>query len=213
MEHDDTDANIVNHIGLVCPRCQPAVTFSSSLRQRIIEHIGAHICHDSSVDRSAEPCGLCLRPAPLCKIVLKKTKGRTGNITIDMKTSSCPNLVKFSITIASKCSEASPCTNHPMHCPYCPKSAPAVWSYTFRQHMLRLHPSIPLDKHRSIWMISKLEKDGMRQLWEQRLKQPKVRTKAQRAPLVVSETHRTCLVLRYTLFILLDAFINMENIP
>lgn len=195
MENADTDTGVVDHIGLACPKCQPSITFSSALRQRIIEHIGAHILHDPSVDRRSEPCGLCLRPAPLCKIVLNKTKGRTGNLAIDMKTSSCPNLVKFSITIAAKCSDGSPCTNHPMHCPYCPKSTPAVWSYNFRQHMLRVHPSQPLDKHRSVWSISKLEKDGMRQVWEHRLKQPKVRPKTQRAPLVISETHRTCLVL------------------
>ena len=100
---------------------------------------------------------------------LMKTKGRTGNLAIDMKTSSCPNLVKFSITTAAKCSEASPCTNHPMHCPYCPKSSPVVWSYTFCQHLLRFHPSIPLDKHRSVWTLSKLEKDRMKQVWENRL--------------------------------------------
>ena len=199
----DTDASVTDHIGLACPKCQPPVTFNSSSRQRVIEHISAHVLHDASVDRSTEPCGLCLRPAPLCRILLKKTKGRTGNLAIDMKASSCPNLVKFSIRIAAKCSEASPCTNHPMHCPYCPKTAPVVWSYTFRQHMLRVHPAIPLDKHRSLWKISKLEKDSMKHVWEQRLKQPKARAKAQRAPLVISDTHRARLVLRYVVFVLL----------
>ncbi|KAI0283829.1 hypothetical protein BC826DRAFT_891645, partial [Russula brevipes] len=174
-----------------CPKCQPTIDFDSSLRQRVVEHIGAHILHDASVDRSSEPCGLCLRPAPLCKINLKKTKGHAGNLAIDMKTSSCPNLVKLSIMIASKCSDASPCTNHPMRCPYCPKSSPAVWSYTFRQHMLRVHPAVPLEKHRSIWSISKFEKERMKQVWEHRLKRPKVHRRAQRAPLVISETHRT----------------------
>jgi hypothetical protein len=202
MEHVDTNTH-VDHIGLACPNCQPSITFNSSLRQRVVEHIGAHILHDPSVDRSTEPCGLCLRPAPMCKIVLKKTKGRTGNLAIDMKTSSCPNLVKFSLMIAAKCSDASPCTNHPMHCPYCPKTSPAVWSYTFRQHMVRVHPAVPLDQHRTIWTISKLEKDRMKQVWGNRLKQPKARTKTQRAPLVISETHRTRLVLGYDLFILL----------
>lgn len=202
MELVDADTSIADHIGLACPKCQPSIAFDSSLRQRIVEHISAHILHDSSVDRSTEPCGLCLRPAPHCKIILKKTKGRTGNLAIDMKASSCPNLVKFSIRIAAKCSEASPCTNHPMNCPYCPKAAPATWSYTFRQHLLHVHPAIPLDKHRSIWTLSKLEKDGMKQVWEQRLKQSKVHAKAQRAPLVISEAHRSRLVLRYVLIIM-----------
>ncbi|KAH9983679.1 hypothetical protein BJV77DRAFT_953941 [Russula vinacea] len=212
MECNNTDSSIINHIGLSCPRCQPTVTFDSSLRQRIIEHIGVHIVHDPLVDCSVEPCGLCLWPAPFCKIVLIKTKGRAGNLAIDMKASSCPNLVKFSISIAAKCSDTSPCTNHPIHCPYCPKSGPAVWLYTFHQHLLRVYPAAPLDKHRSLWMMSKLEKDRMRQVWEHQCKQPKACPKMQRAPLVISETHWTHLVLRYVLFILFDSFSNTENI-
>jgi hypothetical protein len=213
VEHNDSDSSVANHIGLACPQCQPTVLFNSSLRQHIVEHISVHILHDPSVDRSTEPCGLCLWPAPLCKINLIKTKGRTGNLAIDMKTSSCPNLVKFSISTAAKCSEASPCTNHPLHCPYCPKSSPVVWSYTFCQHLLRFHPAIPLDKHRAIWTISKLEKDGRKQeVWEHRLKQPKVRARMQHAPLVISETHCTRLVLRYVSFTVFLGVINTYNI-
>ncbi|KAI0282664.1 hypothetical protein BC826DRAFT_1110697 [Russula brevipes] len=92
IERVDADTGIRDHVGLVCPKCQPTVTFNSSLRQRIVEHIGAHILHDTAVGRADEPCSLCLRPAPLCKIILKKTKGRTGNLAIDMKASSCPNV-------------------------------------------------------------------------------------------------------------------------
>jgi hypothetical protein len=197
VEQADTDASIFGHFGLTCPKCHPTITFNSSLRQHIVEHIGAHILHDPSVDRSSEPCGLCLQPAPLCKIILKKVKRGTGRHAIDMQASKCPNLVKFSISIAAKCSESSPCTNHPMRCPYCPKSSPAVWSYTFQQHLRRVHCKVPLDGHRSVWAISKLEKDGMRRIWDHRLKQPKVRPRTQRTPLVVSETHLARLVLRY----------------
>ena len=39
----------------------------------------------------------------------------------------------------------------------------------------------------------------MRCVWERRLKQPKVRRKSQRAPLVISEMHRSRLVLKYVL--------------
>ena len=107
MEHADPDTNFLDHIGMTCPNCRPIVTFNPSLRQCILEHIGAHILHDRSVDRLSEPCGLCLRPAPLCKIVLKKGKGQMGNLAIDMKASLCPNLVKFSIAIAAECSDIS----------------------------------------------------------------------------------------------------------
>ncbi|KAI0283767.1 hypothetical protein BC826DRAFT_920313 [Russula brevipes] len=175
LKHVDTDTGDFNDIGLACPKCQPTINFNSSLRQCIVEHIGTHILHDASVDHSSKPCGLCLRPAPLCKINLIKTKGQTGNnLTINMKMSSCPNLVKLSIMTTAKCSDASLCTNHPMRCPYCPKSSPAIWSYTFRQHILHVHPAVPLEKHRSVWSISKLEKERMKQVWEHRLKQPKV---------------------------------------
>ncbi|KAI0283833.1 hypothetical protein BC826DRAFT_920176, partial [Russula brevipes] len=145
----------------------------------IVEHISTHIFHDAFVDCSSKPCRLCLCPATFCKINLKKTKGHASNLAIDMKTSSCPNLVKLSIMIAAKCSDASPCTNHPMRCPCCPKSSPAIWSYTFRQHMLYVHPTVSLEKHRSIWSISKLEKERMKQIWEHQLKQPKVHQRAQ----------------------------------
>ena len=186
----------VRQLGLACPRCQPTINFDPLHRQRVVEHIGAHILHDGSIDSSSEPCGLCLRPAPLCKIILKKTKGRAGNLAIDMKLSSCPNLVKLSIANAATCSENSPCTNHPMLCPYCPKSNPAVWSYNFRHHLLRFHPSIHMGGHKSTWTPSKLEKDGMKRIWQHRHKQSKSRLRAQRPSLVISETHRTHIVLR-----------------
>src|SRR5712691_8362546 len=131
IEHAGPDTGLIDHIGLTCPTCQPIVTFNPSLRQRIVEHISAHILHDPSVDCLSEPCGLCLQPAPLCKIVLKKVKGQKGNLTIDMKASSCANLVKFSIAVATECSDSSPCTNRPIVCPHCDgsgsESSPVVW--------------------------------------------------------------------------------------
>ena len=196
VEELDGDVHNMEHVGLACPKCQPTINFNPVHRQCVVEHIGAHVLHDDSVDRSSEPCGLCLRPAPLCKIMFKMTKGRVGHLAIDMKSSLCPNLIKFSITNAAACSESSPCTNHPMKCPYCPKSSPAVWSYNFRHHLLRVHPSIHLGSHKSVWTPSKLEKDGMKRVWQHRHKQPKPHPRAQRPSLVISETHRTRLVLR-----------------
>ena len=140
----------IKHSGPACTRCQPSITFNTKYRQRIIEHCGAHILFDRSIDRSLEPCGLCLHPAPLCKIYLRKTKGRTGNITIDMRVSSCSNLIKFSITVATQFSDASPCTNHPICCPYCPNSSLAVWSYTFCKHLTRFYPTVSLEDNKSI---------------------------------------------------------------
>ena len=144
-----------------------------------------------------EPCGLCLRPTPLCKIYLRKTKGRAGNIAINMRASSCSNLVKFSITVAAEFSDSSPCTNHPMNCPYCPKSSPAVWTYTFREHLNRFHPTASLEDNKTIWAVSGLEKERMKNIWDDQLKQPpKPHRKAQHPPLVISETHHTRLNLK-----------------
>ena len=166
-------------------------------QQCVIEHIAAHILHDDLVDHSSEPYRLCLRPLLLCKIMFKTTKGWKGHVAIDIKLSLCPNLIKFSITNAAACSESSPCTNHPMRCPYCPKSNPAVWSYNFRHHLLCVHPSIHLGNHKAVWAPLKLEKDGMKHIWQHWHKQPKPHQRAQRPPLVISETHHTHLVLRY----------------
>ena len=191
------------------------MTFNPSLRQRVVEHISAHILHDPSVDRSSEPCGLCLRPAPLCKFVLKRAKGQAGNLAIDMKASSCPNLVKFSIATATDCSDSSPCTNHPMICPYCDDSewSPVVWSYNLRSHLLHKHPRISLEDHSNVLIMTKLEKDGMKRVWDRCLKQRKVHRKLQREPLVISETHRSRLVLEYVfLFYHINDSTDVQNL-
>jgi hypothetical protein len=203
---DDPNADpdvIANATGkLECLKCHPTITFNPSHRQRFVKHVSTHILHDKTVDRSLEPCGLCLSPAPLCKFVLTNGKGRAGNVAIDMNASSCLNLIKISISVAAKCSDASPCTNHPMQCPYCPHSSPAVWTYNFHQHLLRHHPTVSLKKHNSILTLSKLERDGMKRIWDQRHEQPKVRSKTQ-PHLVISETHRLRLVLKFVFFILI----------
>lgn len=117
MEHAVLDAG-VDHISLICSNCKPILTFNPDYQQYIVEHISAHILHNLSVRHLSEPCGLCLWPVPLCKIVFKKVKGQAGHVTIDMKKSSCPNLVKFSLAATVQCSNLSPCTNHPIVCSY-----------------------------------------------------------------------------------------------
>ena len=164
LEDLGTDAVTIEHSGLACMRCQPTVTFNTKHQQRIIEHNGAHLLFDHSIDRSMEPCGLCLCPVPLCKIYLRKSKGHTGNITIDMRRSSCPNLVKFSIAIAAESSDASPCTNHPFRCPNCPDLSPAVWSYTFREHLTQFHPTASLEDNQAIWAVSGLEEERVKKI-------------------------------------------------
>lgn len=50
-----------------CLLCSPTVMLDLSHGQRVLEHMGAHILHDSSIIHSEMPlCGLCLRTAAQC---------------------------------------------------------------------------------------------------------------------------------------------------
>src|SRR5947208_16467931 len=84
-----------------------------------------------------------------------------------MNASLCPNLVKFSITVTTECSDLSPCINCLIICPYCGdlKSSPVVWSYNFKLHLLSKHPSISSEDHNDILALTKLESEGIRCIW------------------------------------------------
>ena len=216
MEHTVLDAGI-EHIGLMCLNCKPIVTFNPDYpdhRQHLVEHIGAHILHGPSVRHLSEPCGLCLWPVPLCKIVFKKAKGRAGHVAINMQKSSCPNLVKFSLAAAAQCSNSSPCTNHPIVCSYCDasESSPVIWSYNFQSHMLCKHPSISLERHSDMLVMTKLKKDGMKRAWKCHFKQHQVRQKTQCTPLVISEAHRSRLILKYVFLLYSILILSMTQL-
>jgi hypothetical protein len=53
--------------------------------------MGAHILHDATID--GEACGLCLRPSPMCRLVLKKGRGADAGYSLDLKKSTCANLM------------------------------------------------------------------------------------------------------------------------
>ena len=52
-----------------CPRCGLAVKLDWKNTQHILEHMGAHILYDVTLNSSKEQCGLCLRPAPMALCV------------------------------------------------------------------------------------------------------------------------------------------------
>ena len=117
-----------------CSRCGPAVSLNWKNGQHVLEHMGAHVLHDSMLDSSEELCGLCLCPAPMCQLYLRKARGIASNFSVDHKKSSCVNLIHFNYATASTSSEASPCSNVPITCPLCPDGSSAVWAYSLHAH-------------------------------------------------------------------------------
>ncbi len=138
-----------------CPHCH--ATFETS--PKLLAHVAAHILYDPSINHEDEPCGLCLLPAPLCQIVLKKYK---KSFKVDHANSTCQQLVKFSYTAASQPSASNPCRNVPVHCPCCPKGSSAIWKYNMAFHYSRKHsPSVPPTE----FDISSFESEGLRMVW------------------------------------------------
>jgi hypothetical protein len=158
-----------------CPKCLPTVELLKSKAQRVLEHIGSHVLYDSTIDRSSEPCGLCLLPSPMCAFYLKKTKGRIHSLQLDHKKSRCQNIMKFSYAVASKSEGTSPCSNVPIKCPLCADEASAVWRYSIRHHLINCHPSASLSRYEALWKLSRFEEQEMRKKWNNRFKVAKRR--------------------------------------
>ncbi|KAF8234069.1 hypothetical protein L208DRAFT_1263736, partial [Tricholoma matsutake] len=121
---------------LDCSTCGPRVQVNRSNGQCILEHMGAHILFNSTIDNpnSEELCGLCLRLSPMCRLNLKKGHGATVGYNININSSTCINLVRFKCTTAACSSDASPCSNVPIICPLCPAKSPVVWTYNLCTH-------------------------------------------------------------------------------
>ncbi|KAG6915356.1 hypothetical protein DXG01_011984 [Tephrocybe rancida] len=151
----------------VCPRCSPEYLFDLKLAQQIFAHIAAHVLYDKTIKREDEPCGLCLRDVLICKIYLKKGKGSKGGLTIDKSRSSCPmKSLKFSFAIATASTESSPCSNVPIQCPLCPKSAPAVFKYNWKAHFANAHPNAVYANYASTGSLTNFELKSEKRLWD-----------------------------------------------
>ncbi|KAL0564399.1 hypothetical protein V5O48_017648, partial [Marasmius crinis-equi] len=180
-----------------CPYCTVTFLFDPNEPQRIIEHFSAHILHDPKVVRSTQPCGLCLRPHDQCHFVLKKGKGRTGGLQVNLAASKCQNLIKFSYRSASEAKTSSPCSNVPIECPICGCSRGAVWKYNMHEHFKAEHASTLHAQYSEIWRLGQLERDGMKKVWADKEKKAKRQDKrAKGAPLTISEAHRASTVLQ-----------------
>ncbi|KAF6753577.1 hypothetical protein DFP72DRAFT_788377, partial [Ephemerocybe angulata] len=190
---DERDVSNISQAGVgSCLKCPESVSLDLSQGQKVLAHAGAHILYDPSVKRADEPCGICLRPAPLCQFFLTKGRGARGRPKVDRERSTCPVDVSFSYHAAEKSTSGSPCSNVPIACPLCPKSSPAVWRYNLQQHFLRLHANASsVSQYQQLWEISELEHAGLLSVWEGRLTSVVKRTKkSNTAPLRVSDDHR-----------------------
>ena len=174
-----------------CPGCPQTVHLDRSNGQCVLAHIGSHVLHDESVDRSLEPCGLCLRPATLCTIYLTRRSARNPRWTLKYGgTVPCPNATSFSYAAARVSSESSPCSNVPILCPYCPDGSPAVWHYNVKPHLKNRHRGVNPEKHKELWVLTQDEEAAMADIWRRRHQQPKRRDKGKnQVPLRLSEAH------------------------
>ncbi|KAG6848307.1 hypothetical protein H0H93_001364, partial [Arthromyces matolae] len=152
----------------------------------------AHILYDSGIRREEEPCGLCLRSSLICKIYLAKGKGAKGSLRVDKRRSTgCANPITFTYSVAAESRTSSPCSNVPLVCPLCPKSAPAVWRYNWKYHFANSHPHATYRAYASDGELSPFEKDQEKIVWINRKKVPvkRVMKKKGLAPLEVSASH------------------------
>ncbi|KAJ7198078.1 hypothetical protein GGX14DRAFT_374417, partial [Mycena pura] len=182
----------------VCSKCPASFPLDVTHPQTVLTHMGAHILHDSKINRDEQPCGFCGRPFPMCLFVLKKTG---DGVAVSLTASKgCPNFVKkFSYSIAAKSGKASPCSNVPLRCPDCDSTDPTVWRYNLRHHLMRYHPLTPLAQYRELWEISDTESAAMLAVWK-KIQEPapkKSRRKKAKPTLAISAAHSSRLALVY----------------
>lgn len=187
------------HLALTneCTSCSPPIALPKNA-SRVLEHMSTHILFDSHIKRSNEPCGLCLRPAPLCRFYLKRGKGAGTGDQIDFTKSTCIQKMNFSYSVASVSTSLSPSSNVPLRCPICPAAEPCVWRYNNPYHRWTKHPTIPITNE-SHWQISNAEKWMLKDIWDNRHKEKKARKSKKYimpSSLVISEAHSSHLTLQ-----------------
>ncbi|KAF7792170.1 hypothetical protein EIP86_003200 [Pleurotus ostreatoroseus] len=153
--------------------------------------LGAHILHDTKMRDADNPCGFCLRTGGSCVIYLEKKSA--GSLRIDKKLSQCPNLRTLSLKVAAEYTPKSPCTNLPLACPLCPKSATAVWKYNLRAHIRSKHPSAncELPEYRQLYNIGADERTLLKAVLLKPTRKPRKKSKRHAGILKVSDLHST----------------------
>ncbi|KAK7022473.1 hypothetical protein R3P38DRAFT_2533277, partial [Favolaschia claudopus] len=180
----------------LCAKCDPHVPISKKNYQRILEHNGAHILYDDSVAATDQPCGLCLRPFPMCTFVFQKKAGSAAARQIDWTHSTCRNPLKFQMAAASRSSETSPCTNHLIQCPL--DCGIVIWTYNLTTHYRLYHNLKSLNNIPLVYQTTELELNRMQKVWENRQNYPATRKKKNKTKpqLLISDAHRSTMAFR-----------------
>lgn len=185
----------------MCPLC-PDVLLSSRQQNVALNHIAAHIIHDTTrVDPLSNPCGFCLSAGDTCAIYLKKSRGARGGFSIDMHRSRCPRKYKLINSVASASTARSPSSNVPLPCPLCPNGAQAVWKYNLPHHLHRIHKADP-ERFASLWRVTDQERTwlkALRQATPRKTKRKRKQAKAAQTATCISEAHTCKMAIRCVL--------------
>ncbi|KAJ7725135.1 hypothetical protein DFH07DRAFT_946256 [Mycena maculata] len=174
-----------------CPKCDPPVPLKSKNNQRTLCHNGAHILFDPSIQRSDQPCGLCMRPFPMCSFELTKTEASSAVRQVDWRRSKCLNPLTFQMSAAKTSTTNSPCTNHMIICPL--QCEQCIWTYNLDAHCLGPpHNLASLHSVPRVYQMAPGEEAAMQKIWDERQMYPKPRNlKNQKGtkPLLISAAH------------------------
>jgi hypothetical protein len=152
-------------------------------------------------------CGLCLRPAGMCELYYKASRGASAVRQVDWKRSKCDRPMIFNMASASVSKDAaSPCSNFPVQCSLCDANDPLVWTYHLAPHYQDRHnrSAVPFTYRNKQtahveYEVSPLETRRMEAKWNSRFKfaQPRNTSKKKtKIPLLISAAHRSSLALR-----------------
>ncbi|TFK18550.1 hypothetical protein FA15DRAFT_546077, partial [Coprinopsis marcescibilis] len=125
---------------ITCYICKESGIKLSEMRQHVGRHIlqASRYCEDEPMI-GLLPCGFC--GCDSCHCMTQLQKGRRGTFKIML---TCPFKYKKMKYIEEKDSKASsPCSNVPIHCPLCEKSASGepktIWKYNTVYHVAHTH--------------------------------------------------------------------------
>lgn len=187
---EDKSGNRTAHFRhcILCPK----LLVEEMTGPELVRHNGAHILHDTKLKAADNPCGFCLNAGTSCVIHIQKKPD--GTYRIDKTLSQCPNLRTLSLKVAGQYTLKSPCTNVPLPCPLCSKSAPSVWKYNLRAHILTNHPSAnaELPEYRKLYEISADERILMKAILLRPIRKPRKKKGKDAGSLKVSNLHSAC---------------------